>query len=121
MSNVAIPSDDWKEFLDSFSERHRGRLVRIEIHDLQTEENVDSEFMRLNSIELDTEDPGNSRINVTVELDRKEIKHVLFRPSRVTVQMSESSAEESLNVHSLNTSTTLRFRATVSGDATSVA
>jgi hypothetical protein len=116
MSNVAIPSEEWKEFLDSFTARHRGWLVRLEIHDLETEEDVGSQFMPLHSIELDTEDSNNPRINITVGAEDKLVKHVLFRPSRLILCLSSDGADESLNVQSLNTSTTIRFRAAVLPD-----
>ncbi len=116
MSDVAIPSTEWKEFLEAFTERHRGWLVRMEIHDFETGEDVGSKYMPLDSVELDTEDSANPRINVTVEADQKIIKHVLFRPSRLTLQLSQDGADESLNIQSLNTSTTIRFRAAVLPD-----
>jgi hypothetical protein len=113
MSNVSIPVEQWKEFLDSFSERHRCWLVRIEIHDVETEENVASEFMPLHRIELDTEDPKNPRINVTVGSELKSIKHVFFRPTHVSVHLSADGTDEWLTVQSLNTSTTIRLRMAV--------
>src|SRR5262245_29535282 len=116
MSAVTIPPEEWKEFLEAFSARHRGWLVRIEIHDIQTEEDVGSQYRPLHSVELDTEDPNNLRINVTVDSDQKLIKHVLFRPYRLTLQLAAGGGDESLNIQSLNTSTTIRFRATVSPD-----
>src|SRR5262245_55616740 len=116
MSNVAVPAEEWKEFLDSFTDRHRGWLVRLEIHDLETEETVRSQFMPLHSIELDTEDLNNPRINITVGADAKLVKHVLFRPSRLVLSLSTEGADESLNVQSLNTSTSIHFRAAVLPD-----
>jgi len=116
MSAVAIPVEEWRDFLEAFSARHRGWLVRIEIHDVQTEEDVRSQYMPLHSVELDTEDSNNPRINVTVDSDHKLIKHILFRPCRVTLEISTSGADESLNIQSLNTSTTVRFRAAVQPD-----
>jgi Family of unknown function (DUF5335) len=116
MSNITVPNEEWKEFLDSFTERHRGWLVRLEIHDLETEENVGSEFLPLHSIELDTEDLKNSRINITVGADDKLVKHVLFRPSRLMLHLSPEGADESLNVQSLKTSTSIYFRAAVLPD-----
>jgi Family of unknown function (DUF5335) len=116
MSNVAVPAEEWKEFLDSFTDRHRGWLVRMEIHDLETEETVQSQFMPLHSIELDTEDLNNPRINITVGADDKLVKHVLFRPSRLILSLSTEGADESLSVQSLNTSTSIHFRAAVLPD-----
>jgi hypothetical protein len=113
MSTVVIPMEEWKDFLESFSERHLGWLVRTEIHDLETQEDVGLQFRRLHCIELDTEDSNNPRINVSVDIDHKRIKHVLFRPSQVTLHVSPDGADESLTIQSLNTSTTLRFRAAV--------
>ena len=116
MSDVKVPQPEWREFLDAFTLRHRGWLVRMEIHDRETGEDVGSRYMHLNSIELDTEDSVNPRINITVDNDHKLFKHVLFRPSRLTLHLSSNGADESLNIESLNTSTTIRFRAAVLPD-----
>ena len=116
MSDVTIPPEEWMEFLEAFSERHRRWLVRIEIHDVETEEDVGSEYMPLHGIELDMEDSANPRINVTIDSDHKLIKHVLFRPSHLILHLSAGGADESLHIQSLNTSTTIRFRAAVLPD-----
>jgi len=116
MSAVAIPPEEWNDFLEAFGKRHQGWLVRIEIHDVQTEEDVGSEYMPLRGVELDTEDPNNPRINVTLDSDHKLIKHILFRPCRLTLQLAANGADESLSIQSLNTSTTIRFREAVLPD-----
>lgn len=117
MSSVAIPPEEWSEFLAGFSQSHCGWLVRLEIHDLDTEENVSSPYLPLRGIELDTEDRNNPRITVTMGSDHKLIKHVLFRPSHLTAEVSSEGADESLHVESMNTSTTIRFRAAALPDA----
>ena len=111
MSDVAIPSQEWKQFLEAFTDRHRGSLVRMEIHDLETDEEVGWREMRLYRLEFDTEDTKNPRINVALEMDHKMIKHVLFRPSQLTLHLSADTADEWLRIQSLNTTTTVRFRA----------
>ena len=116
MSVVVIPLEEWNEILEAFSARHQGWLVRMEVHDLETGEDVGSQFMPLLCVELDTEDSKNPRINVTVDRDQQLIKHVLFRPSRLILHLSADGADESLNVESLHTSTTIRFRASVLPD-----
>jgi len=109
MSDVVIPPQQWSEFLDAFTERHRGSLVRMEIHDLETGEDVGSPFAPLESVELDTEDTSNPRINVTVDSDHKVIKHILFRPSHVTLHLASGGSDEWLSIQSMNTSTTVRL------------
>jgi hypothetical protein len=116
MSSVAIPLEQWAEFLESFSRKHRGWLVRLEIHDLQTDEDVGSKYMPLQAIELDTEDADNPRINVIVNSDDKLVKHVLFRPSRLVLSLARNGEDEALNIQSVNTSTTVRLRAAVQPD-----
>ena len=108
MSDVAIPRRQWSEFLESFSERHRGALVRMEIHDVETGEDVGSPYAPLESVELDTEDVGNPRINVTTESEHHLITHILFRPSQVTLHLTPGGTDEWLHIQSLNTSTTVR-------------
>jgi len=113
MPDSTIPPEQWARFLEAFTRRHMGWLVRLETHDVQTGENVCSRYKPLQVIELDTEDTKNPRINVTVNSEHKLIKHILFRPSRLTVKLSDDGAEESLNIESVNTSTTIRLRAAV--------
>jgi len=120
MSTVRIPESEWQEFLQEFTGRHRGRLVQLEMHDMETEEKVISRRIPLRSIELDLEDEKNARINVTVQADQKEIKHIFFRPSQLTLFLSDDGAEEALHVKSINTESTVRFRVqppTAAGEA----
>src|SRR4051812_47308520 len=110
MSIQTIPQTEWGEFLKAFSRRHEHWLVTIETNDLKTGENVASRFMPLQSIELDLEDQKNPRINVTVRSDEKEIKHILFRPSELNLDVSGDGNDKAIRVVSVNTVTTVRFR-----------
>ena len=110
MAGIRIPEKIWKEFLERFSERHSGWLVQLETHDHKTEETVASRVTALRSIELDLEEEKNPRVNVTLLSDNKEIKHILFRPSQITLYMSEQEDEDALQIMSLNTENTIRFR-----------
>jgi Family of unknown function (DUF5335) len=109
MSDVAIPPRQWNEFLEAFTQRHRGALVQMEIYDRETGEDVESPYAPLERVELDTEDAGNPRINVTTDSDHKLIKHILFRPSHVTLHLTAGGTDEWLSIQSLNTSTTVRL------------
>ena len=109
-----IPHAEWHEFLRAFSGRHAGWLVTIETHDLETGETVTSRLVRLERVELDLEDKHNTRINVTVRDDQKEIKHILFRPSDVMLQVSQDGNDQGLRIISVNTITTVRFRVATS-------
>ena len=110
MSDINIPANVWKEFLDKFSKRHAGWLVQVETYDRKTEEFVTSQLSVLHSMELDVEDEQNPRINVIVLYDSKELKHILFRPSQVTLRISEKDGEDSLCITSVNADTTIRLR-----------
>jgi Family of unknown function (DUF5335) len=110
MSEINIPPRVWKEFFDTFSERHAGWLVQVETHDSQTDETSASQVASLHSIELDLVDEKNPRIDLTVLCESKELKHILFKPSQVTLYISEQNGEDSLRISSLNTDTTIRIR-----------
>ena len=110
MSNFTIPREQWDEFLDGFSERHAGWLACLETHDTETGETVSTRYLPFEQIALDTEDTKNARINVTVGSDNKVVKHIFFRPTRLTLQLSKDRKDESLHIVSLNTSTTVRFK-----------
>jgi hypothetical protein len=109
-----VPHNEWSDFLRAFSDRHAGWLVSIETHDLKTQETVESRFMRLRGVELDLEDEKNPRINVIVRDDQKEIKHILFRPSDLMLQVADDGNEQGLRIVSVNTVTTVRFRVAAS-------
>jgi Family of unknown function (DUF5335) len=109
-----IPHAEWHEFLQAFSKRHAGWLVTIQTHDLKTGETVTSRLVRLERVELDLEDKNNARINVTIRDDQKEIKHILFRPSDVMLKISQDGSDEGLQIISVNTITTVRFRVATS-------
>src|SRR5262245_25877284 len=80
-----IPRNEWGQFLATFTRLHEGWLTKLETNDLVTHESVVSPEMPLQSIELDLEDEKNPRINVTVKLDNKDLKHILFQPSRLVL------------------------------------
>jgi hypothetical protein len=105
-----IPREEWGEFLVTFTRRHHGWLLQFETRDLVTGENVVSQETLLHSIEFDLEDEKNPRINVTVQLDDKVIKHILFLPSRVVLESSEKSPEQLLRIKTVNTETIIHFR-----------
>jgi len=110
MAGIRIPQNIWKEFLERFSQRHAGWLVQLETHDHKTEETVASRVTALQSIELDLEEEKNPRVNVTLLSDNKEIRHILYRPSQIMLHMSEQEEEDALQITSLNTENTIRFR-----------
>jgi Family of unknown function (DUF5335) len=109
-STLTVPREQWRMFLEEFSRRHCGWFVKLETHDVETEENVASRFLPLRSIELDTEDAENPRINVSVQSGNKEIKHILFKPFELTLYLTTEGADEAMRIESMNTSTTVRFR-----------
>jgi hypothetical protein len=110
MSDINIPANVWGHFLKKFAERHAGWLVQVETHDRNTGETVTSQVYELYSIELDVEDERNPRINVTVLYDTKELKHILFRPSQVRLNISEQDGDNALQITSVNVDTTIRMR-----------
>ena len=105
-----IPGKDWADFLQAFSDRHAGWLVSMQTRDLETGETVMSRFERLESIALDLEDEKNTRINVMLRDGNKEIKHILFRPSSLVLELNNKHNEAALRITSINTVTTVRLR-----------
>ena len=102
--------EEWGSFLETFGGAHRGWMTRLETKDTVTQESVVTHEMPLQTIELDLEDERNPRINVIVKVDNKTIKHILFLPSRMVLRTTSSSPEESLEIETLNTRTTVYVR-----------
>jgi hypothetical protein len=120
-STISIPQHEWSKFLQSFGRYHQGWLVVMETHDLKTDETVVSHEMPLQLIEFDIEDLKHPRINISVMLDNKLIKHILFEPSQLLLTFSEHGATEALHVDSVNTATTVRFRPAIPSNHRSAA
>jgi hypothetical protein len=99
---------EWASVLHSWSQRYKGSLVELETYDLVTSERVISGELPLEAIEFDLEDRKNPRINITVHEDNKLLKHILFRPSRLVLFLADH--EESLQVTTVNTDTTVHVR-----------
>jgi Family of unknown function (DUF5335) len=116
MSDINIPRNLWKDFLKTFSEQYAGWLVQVETHDSQTGETAASQTAALHSIELDLEDEKNPRINVTILYDSKEVKHILFRPSHLTLHISKQDGD-ALRITSVNTDTSVLLRGAKTFDA----
>jgi hypothetical protein len=110
MRTFEIPRQDWQDRLEHFTEKHSGLQVELETHDRGTDEQVTSPLAALHSLKLDLEDEKNPRINVTVLSGNKEIRHILFRPSHVTLHVSRQNGDEALTIESVNTQTTVRLR-----------
>ena len=110
-SRTSIPRTDWASFLQFFTGRHRGWLVWMETHDKRTGETVVSRSQPLLSVELDTEDERHPRINITVKSENKVIRRILFLPSKLALYMNADGVTEALHIESVNTSTTIYFRA----------
>jgi len=106
--SVVIPESQWGSFLEGFGRSHHGWLTKIETRDRVTKEQVVSHESPLESMELDLEDQQNPRINVTVKLDNKIVKHILFLPSRVVHRIQDS--DEAIEIGTLNTQTTVYIR-----------
>jgi len=111
VSTLEIPREQWGKFLETFSRHHHGWPLRLETHDRITGEKVVSQETPLESIELDLEDEMNPRINVIVQIDNKVIKHILFLPSSLVSESSDDGQEQSLRIETVNTETTVHFRA----------
>src|SRR5262245_49659695 len=105
-----IPREDWGPFMESFGRLHHGWPTRLETNDHVTKEDVVTPEGPLEGMELDLEDEKNPRINVTVKLDNKVVKHILFRPSQVVLRTSTDRDEEALDIETLNTKTTIYVR-----------
>src|SRR5262245_39726135 len=105
-----IPRETWGPFLESFGRLHHGWATWLETKDHVTKEDVVTPASALEAMELDLEDEKNPRINVSVKLDNKFVKHILFRPSQVVRRTRDGADEESLEIETLNTKTTVYVR-----------
>jgi hypothetical protein len=114
MSTKEIPRDDWTEFFDSFSRRHQGWLVTVEVLGPDVGDQVEARELPLEGITAELRDTGGDEIEVFVGArPDSHVSHKITAPERVYLKQSEEGTDEALEIASKDVAALLRFRSAV--------
>jgi hypothetical protein len=115
MQTKEIPKNEWTGFFDSFSRRHEGWLVNLEIFGPEIGAQVEERELALEGItdEWD-ETEGNIIMIMTGVKAEDHITHSITHPTEVSLEQTDEGADAALAIKSGDgTTTLLRFRAAV--------
>ena len=115
MQTKEIPKNEWTGFFDSFSRKHEGWLVNLEIFGPEIGAQVEERQLALEGITEDWDEvEGNTIMIMTgVELD-DHVTHSITHPTAVSLEQTDEGADAALAIKSDDgTTTLLRFRSAV--------
>jgi hypothetical protein len=113
MPTQDIPRAEWGPFLDAFSRQHEGWLTTIEVVTSGLGAHREVRDKPLTGISEDRKRGDAASISVSAgERPEDHVTHVIERPSRVALELTEEGAHKGLRIESENGEMTLvLFRA----------
>jgi hypothetical protein len=115
MKTKEIPKNEWTGFFDSFSRKHEGWLVNLEIFGPEIGSQVEERELALDGItdEWD-ETEGNTIMIMTGVKPDDHITHSISHPIQVSLEQTDEGADAALAIKSGDGVTTLlRFRSAI--------
>ena len=115
MQTKEIPKNEWSGFFDSFSRKHDGWLVRVEILGLEIGAQVEQRDLALHGITNEWDEVGGNTITLmTAARPEGHITHSITSPTAVSIEQTDEGADVALAIKSSDgTTTLLRFRSAV--------
>lgn len=115
MQTKEIPKNEWSGFFDSFSRKHNGWLVNVEILGLEIGAQVEQRELALKGITNEGDEvEGNTIVIMTSAKAEGHITHSITHPTAVSLEQTDEGADAALAIKSDDGITTLlRFRSVV--------
>src|SRR5574338_1709802 len=115
MQTREIPKTEWTGFFDSFSRKHEGWLVNVEIFGPEIGAQVEQRQMALEGITDEWDEvEGNTIMIMTDAKPEGHMTHSVTHPTTVSLEQTDEGADAALAIKSEDgTTTLLRFRSAV--------
>ncbi|HLE61616.1 MAG TPA: DUF5335 family protein [Pyrinomonadaceae bacterium] len=115
MKTKEIPRSEWPEFFDSFSRKHEGWLVTLEVLGADIGAQVEGRELSLEGIVSEWDEVHGDEIAVMIGgTPGDHITHNISRPTQVSLEQTDEGADAALAIKASDETTTLlRFRAAV--------
>ena len=115
MRTQEIPQKEWTEFFDTFSRKHEGWLVNLEIFGPELGAQVEERELALEGITNEwDETEGNTITIMTGVKPDDHITHSVTRATQVSLEQTDEGADAALAIKAGDGVTTLlRFRSAV--------
>ena len=114
MPTQEIQRNEWVSFFDSFSRRHRGWLVTVEIMDPEIGDQTEARDLPLEGITAELNERGTDQIEIIVgnQADNH-VSNSVVAPKQVWLKSSDEGADEVLEIKRENGTVLIRFRSAV--------
>ena len=115
MQTKEIPKDEWTGFFDSFSRKHEGWLVNLEVFGPEIGAQVEQREMALEGITDEWDEVEGSTIMIMTGAEPDDhVTHSIAHPTAVSLEQTDEGADAALAIKSNDgTTTLLRFRSAV--------
>lgn len=115
MQTKEIPKNEWTPFFDSFSRKHEGWLVSLEIFGLEIGAQVEQRQLALEGIAHESDEVEGNTIMIMIGVKPDDhITHSISHPTAVSLEQTDEGADAALAIKSDDgTTTLLRFRSAV--------
>jgi hypothetical protein len=118
MRTRQIPKSEWPTFLDHFSRKHEGWLVKLEIFNPDLGAQLEGTGLALQGLTDEWDEAGGNTIMIMAgnEPDNH-VTHSIMNPTEVSLEHTEGGADVALSIKSADGITALlSFRAAVFPD-----
>jgi hypothetical protein len=114
MPTQEIRRNEWVSFFNSFSSRHLGWLVTVEIMDPEIGDQTEARDLPLVGITAELNERGPDQIEILVgnQADRH-VSNSVVDPKQVWLKSSDEGADEVLEIKGENETVLIRFRSAV--------
>jgi hypothetical protein len=110
MRTQEIPRNEWPEFFNSFTRRHEGWRVTLELFGPEIGDQIEGRDLAFEGITAEMAD-GGAKIEIMIGADPDDhITHVVTAPTQVSLEQTDEGADTALLIKSAdNVSSLLRF------------
>lgn len=111
MPTQEIQRNEWVSFFDSFSRRHRGWLVTVEMMDPEIGDQTEARDLPLEGITAELNERGPDQIEIIVgnQAD-SHVSNSVVDPRQVWVKSTDEGADDVLEIKGQNETVLIRFR-----------
>lgn len=114
MQTKEIPKSEWTPFFDSFSRKHEGWLVNLEIFGPEIGAQVEQRELALEGITHERDEVEDAIMIMMGVRPDDHVTHLIRQPTAVSLEQTDEGADAALAIKSDDGATTLlRFRSAV--------
>ena len=111
MPTKEIQRNEWVSFFDSFSSRHQGWLVTVQIMNPEIGDQTEARDLPLEGITAELNERGPDQIEIIIgnQADRH-VTNTVVDPRRVWLKSNDEGADEVREIKGENETVLIRFR-----------